>query len=122
VSADRGRRRALGAGVALVAMAAAGLGARAAERVISVNARKFVFTPNEIALTRGEPVTFELTTQDVFMGFSVPDFHVRSDIVPGKVTRLAFTPDRAGTFTFLCDVFCGDGHESMSGKLVVSSK
>jgi cytochrome c oxidase subunit 2 len=50
----------------------------------------------------------------------VPELKVRSDIVPGKVMRLALTPDRAGTFTFLCDVFCGDGHETMSGKIVVT--
>jgi heme/copper-type cytochrome/quinol oxidase subunit 2 len=35
---------------------------------------------------------------------------------------LSFTPDKAGTFTFLCDVFCGDGHEGMSGRLVVTWK
>jgi heme/copper-type cytochrome/quinol oxidase subunit 2 len=33
---------------------------------------------------------------------------------------LRFTPDRAGSFTFLCDVFCGSGHENMSGTLNVS--
>ena len=117
---DSGRRRVLEAGAALVAMAATGLGVRAAGRVVAVSARKFVFSPNEIALARGEPVTIELTTQDVFMGFSVPDFHLRADIVPGKVARVSFTPDRAGTFPFLCDVFCGDGHEAMSGKLVIT--
>jgi cytochrome c oxidase subunit II len=121
VSVDRARRRALGVGAAWVAIAATGFGVRAAApRVIAVSARKFVFTPNAIELTRGEPVTFELTTQDVFMGFSVPDLHVRADIVPGKVTRVSVTPERAGTFPFLCDVFCGDGHEAMSGKLIVT--
>ena len=30
------------------------------------------------------------------------------------------TPDKAGTFIFLCDVFCGDGHEGMNGTLVVT--
>jgi cytochrome c oxidase subunit 2 len=89
-------------------------------RVIKVSARRFVFTPNVIKLKKGEPVTFDLTTQDIFMGMNVPDFGVRSDIVPGKTMHLSFTPDKAGTFTFVCDVFCGDGHESMSGTLVVT--
>jgi heme/copper-type cytochrome/quinol oxidase subunit 2 len=32
------------------------------------------------------------------------------------------TPDRAGTFTFVvCGVFCGTGHEDMSGTLVLSA-
>ena len=102
----------------------AGLGAgalaQAAPRVIRVSARRFVFTPNEIALRRGEPVVFELTSEDVMMGFNVPDFHVRSDIVPGRVMRLSLTPDKAGKFTFLCDVFCGEGHETMNGSLTVT--
>jgi cytochrome c oxidase subunit 2 len=119
---DATRRRVLAAstGIALCAALGVSLAVRGAEKVVRVSARKFVFTPNEIALVKGEPVVIELTTEDVFMGFSVPELKVRSDIVPGKVMRLAFTPDRAGTFTFLCDVFCGDGHETMAGKLVVA--
>jgi cytochrome c oxidase subunit 2 len=89
-------------------------------RVVRIVARRFVFTPNQIALKKGEPVTFELTTADIPMGMNIPDFGVRSDIVPGRKTELTFTPGKAGTFTFVCDVFCGDGHEDMSGKLVVT--
>ena len=89
-------------------------------RIVKVSARRFVFDPKEIHLKKGEAVSFELTTQDIFMGFSVPDFGVRSDIVPGKPMHLALTPDKAGTFTFLCDIFCGDGHETMSGRLIVT--
>jgi cytochrome c oxidase subunit 2 len=122
MSVDVQRRRMLSAstGIALCAALGAGLSARGEEKVIRVSARKFIFTPSEIALKKGEPVVFELTTQDVFMGFNLPEFKTRSDIVPGKVMRMPLTPDRAGTFTFLCDVFCGDGHESMSGKIVVT--
>jgi cytochrome c oxidase subunit 2 len=122
MTVDAKRRRMLGASTGILVCAAlgAGLAARGAEKVVGVTARKFVFTPNEIALKKGEPVVIELATLDVFMGFNVPELKVRSDIVPGKVMRLALTPDRAGTFTFLCDVFCGDGHESMSGKIVVT--
>jgi cytochrome c oxidase subunit II len=119
---DAKRRRMLGASTGLFVCAAlgAGLAARGADKVVRVTARKFVFTPNVIELKKGEPVVIELATEDVFMGFNVPDFKLRSDIVPGKVMRLALTPDRAGTFTFLCDVFCGDGHETMSGKIIVT--
>jgi len=115
----RERRLFLAAG--LVALAAgAGALAQSRPRVIKVVARRFVFTPNRIELRKDEPVVFELTTEDVFMGFNVPDFSVRSDIVPGRTQRLSLTPDKSGTFTFLCDVFCGEGHESMNGTLVVT--
>ena len=90
------------------------------ERVIRIQARRFSYTPGELTLKKGEPITFELTTEDITMGFNVPDFGVRADIVPGKATRLDLTPDKAGTFTFLCDIFCGEGHEGMNGTLVVT--
>ena len=53
------------------------------------------------------------------MGFSVPDFHARADILPDKVARLRIVPDKTGTFTFVCDIFCGTGHEDMEGTIVV---
>ncbi|MGE5616479.1 MAG: cupredoxin domain-containing protein [Bacillota bacterium] len=94
--------------------------AQAGPRVIPVVARKFVFIPNEIKLKKGEPVTLEFTSPEVVMGFNLPDFKVRTDIIPGQTAHVTFTPDKAGTFTFLCDVFCGDGHEGMNGTLVVT--
>jgi cytochrome c oxidase subunit 2 len=90
------------------------------DKVIQVKARRFVFDPQEIHLTRGVPVTLEFTSLDVPMGFNLPDFGVRSDIMPGALTRLQFTPDKVGQFLFHCDVFCGSGHETMEGTVVVS--
>jgi cytochrome c oxidase subunit 2 len=55
------------------------------------------------------------------MGFNLPDYGVRTDIVPGQEAVLRFVADKPGHFTFLCDVFCGNGHENMSGELVVTA-
>jgi cytochrome c oxidase subunit 2 len=96
-------------------------GAQPAERVIAVVARKFVFLPNEIALRHGEPVVLEFSAVEVVMGFFAPDLNLRAVIVPGQVARVRFVPDRVGRFDFLCDIFCGEGHEGMSGKIVVSA-
>src|SRR5512135_451723 len=115
-------RRRFIAGTAAAALAAGGAWAvlaAPAERIIRVTARRFVFLPNVLTLKRGVPVTLEFTSADVVMGFSAPDFNVRTDIIPGQVSRLRFTPDKVGDFTFLCDVFCGDGHEGMNGTLHV---
>jgi len=65
------------------------------------------------------PVVLELTTADVLMGFNAPDFAVRADIIPGQVARVRLVPDKVGTFAFLCDIFCGSGHETMSGTITV---
>jgi cytochrome c oxidase subunit 2 len=89
------------------------------EQVIKVNSRKFEFIPAAITLKKGVPVVLELTSADVIMGFNVPDFKNRATIIPGVVTRIRIVPDKVGTFTFFCDVFCGDGHEEMSGLITV---
>ncbi len=89
------------------------------EKVIKITAKKFNYIPGEVKLKKGVPVILEFRSQDVLMGFNLPDFNVRADIVPGKATRLRLTPDKTGTFVFLCDIFCGTGHEEMNGKLTV---
>jgi cytochrome c oxidase subunit 2 len=105
----------LGYGAGLVA---AGTAAPRA-RVIKMSARRFAYTPNHLTVKKGTPVVLELTSVDVLMGINIPDLNVRADIVPGKVTHLRFVPDKAGTFVFLCDIFCGSGHEQMQGTLTV---
>ena len=112
--------------IATVAVMLGSLGAYVAaqsaepkEKVIKITAKKFNYTPGEVKLKKGVPVILEFRTQDVLMGFNLPDFNARADIVPGKTTRLRLVPDKTGTFVFLCDVFCGTGHEEMNGKLTV---
>jgi len=88
-------------------------------RVVPIRAYKFSYDPDEIVLKANEPVTLELTSSDVVMGFNAPDFAVRATVIPGQVARVRLVPDKPGTFLFHCDVFCGDGHESMDGTLRV---
>jgi cytochrome c oxidase subunit 2 len=89
------------------------------EQIIRISASTFEFNPSEITVKKGVPVTLELVSQDRHHGFKLPEFHLRADIKAGVVEKLRFVPDKAGTFTFFCDVFCGDGHEDMSGTLKV---
>ena len=93
--------------------------AQAKPRIIAITAKKFEYEPAELTLKLNEPVVFQLKTLDVVMGFSVPDFGVRGTIIPGQVTEVPMTPTKTGEFTFLCDVFCGSGHENMEGTMRV---
>jgi cytochrome c oxidase subunit 2 len=121
---DRMNRRALLQTTGALALASATTVFAAAQakkpRVIRVVAKKFEFVPAEIHVRQGEAISLLFTAPEVPMGFNLADFQLRADIVPGKVARVDFTPDKAGRFTFLCDVFCGSGHEEMSGTLVVT--
>jgi cytochrome c oxidase subunit 2 len=112
-------------GVAMTVLACGCVGtyvaAQAAPRakVIDMTAKRFDYAPAHLTLKKGQPVVLKLRTKDVVMGFNLPDFNVRADIVPDKVARVRFTPDKAGTFTFVCDIFCGTGHEHMQGTVTV---
>ena len=87
---------------------------------IEVDVRKFAFAPAEIRVKKGQTVTFVLSTTDFVHGFAIPDFNARADVIPGKPTEMTITPDKAGSFHVLCDNFCGEGHDKMSGFLVVT--
>lgn len=117
---DRQRRKLLaelvGAGLAALGGFAA---AQPEEQTVRVSARRFSYEPNPIRLKKGVPTVLELTSVDVMMGFNAPDFGVRSDIPPGMVSRVRFTPHESGEFVFHCDIFCGSGHEDMAGVIRV---
>jgi cytochrome c oxidase subunit 2 len=74
---------------------------------------------NEIRVPRGKPVKFILTASDVIHGFYLPDYRVKIDAIPGRLTTLWVTPEKAGTYTIFCTVYCGDGHSGMNAQLIV---
>jgi cytochrome c oxidase subunit 2 len=89
-------------------------------RVVRVVAKRFRYVPSEVSLRKGEPVVLELVSEDRVHGFKLPAFGIRTDLRPNEAVRVPVTPGKAGRFTFACDVFCGDGHDDMSGTLVVT--
>ena len=121
MATDPSRRRFV---ASLVVPGAGALGLRAsaqpAEPVVRIVAKRFEFTPSEVHLKKGVTTVLELTSADVPMGFSAPDFKLRGDVLPGTITKLRITPEKAGSFGFVCDVFCGSGHEDMQGTIVVT--
>jgi cytochrome c oxidase subunit 2 len=95
------------------------LAAAAGEQVIHMTAKKFEYAPSEITVKKGIPVVIEIVSLDRKHGFSLSEFNVRTDVIPGQTNTVRFTPDKVGKFNFHCDLFCGSGHEGMSGTLTV---
>lgn len=90
-------------------------------REIPVEVRRFFYSPNRIAVKAREPVVLAFTAIDFVHGFNVPDLHLRADLIPGRVVRVPLRFEKAGEVDFLCDNFCGDGHEGMNGKFIVTA-
>lgn len=73
----------------------------------------------ELHLPLDRPVKLLLRSKDVLHDFTVPQFRVKMDMVPGMVTFLWLTPTKAGQYEILCEELCGMGHFAMRGRVVV---
>ena len=116
-----GRRR-----LVIAAAVASGLGlthalAQAEPRMVTLTARRFRYEPEEIPLKVGERVVVLITSLDFVHGMNIPDLGKRLDLVPGRESRLELQPMRPGVIDFVCDNFCGAGHEEMHGRFVVTA-
>ncbi len=88
-------------------------------RVVAITARRFEFVPKEITLKQGESVTLRLTSEDVTHGFFMKVLGIDAVIEPGQPTDVTITPQTTGSFTTICDHFCGEGHGNMHMTIVV---
>lgn len=112
--------RRLAFAVALMCYAAfTNSGHAAAPRVVEITAKRFGFSPNQITLKKGETVTLRLKSEDVTHGFFMRALKIDEVIEPGTPTDVTVTPQTAGTFTTICDHFCGANHGNMNMKIVV---
>jgi cytochrome c oxidase subunit II len=88
-------------------------------RVVELTAKRFEYSPKEITLKRGEPVTLRIHSEDVAHGLFSKKLKLDADILPKNTTEVTITPEEAGTFTAICNHFCGAGHGGMKLKIVV---
>ena len=52
-------------------------------------------------------------------GFFSRPLHFDEDLAPGKTVPVRIAPAEAGTYTVICDHYCGSGHGGMKLKIVV---
>jgi cytochrome c oxidase subunit 2 len=90
-------------------------------RIVEISARRFEFVPNRVELVAGQTVRLRLSSKDVRHGFFQKDLSIDSEFVPGESTEIDVTAREAGTFTAICDRFCGSGHGGMKMTFVVAA-
>jgi cytochrome c oxidase subunit 2 len=92
------------------------------ELVVNVTGQQFTWTfeypqekveSTELVLPKDRPVEFHIETNDVIHSFWVPEFRLKSDAVPGLITKIRLTPDRLGRYQVVCAELCGIGHAAM---------
>ncbi|HXZ81768.1 MAG TPA: cupredoxin domain-containing protein [Terriglobales bacterium] len=107
------------AGAVLMLTVVPAVRAEDSPRVIDITAKRFSFTPNQITLKKGETVKLRLRSEDVTHGFFSKPLKIDELIPAGQTTEITLTPQVAGSFTTICDHFCGSGHGNMNMTIVV---
>lgn len=96
--------------------------------IVNVTAQQFTWhfdypsqkvTSDQLMLQKDRPVEFRLKTKDVIHSFWVPEFRLKSDIVPGMTTKIRVTPNKIGSWNVICAELCGLGHSTMRQQVTV---
>jgi cytochrome c oxidase subunit 2 len=74
---------------------------------------------NALHVPMGQPVQLTMISQDVFHSFSVPDFRVKREVIPGRYTTVWFNATTPGTYHIFCTQYCGTLHSGMIGEVTV---
>ena len=92
-------------------------------RVASYEAFRFGFSPDPLVVTAGERVRLRVKSRDVEHGMMIPEIDFSSTMPVGDAKDVEFiAPASPGEYPVFCNVFCGTGHGSMKGTLVVLPK
>lgn len=75
----------------------------------------------ELHVPTGQEVKLTISANDVIHAFWVPEFRLKQDAIPGRQTRLRFTPTRVGTYPVICAELCGAYHGAMKTKVIVQT-
>jgi cytochrome c oxidase subunit II len=67
------------------------------------------------------PVKLLLSSRDVIHSFFVPDFRVKKDVIPGRMTSLWFEALEPGVYPVYCTEYCGEGHSTMRAQVIALS-
>lgn len=82
----------------------------------------FGVVSDQLHVPEGKQVLLQMTSLDVIHSFWVPEFRVKEDVVPGRITELRITPTLAGDYKVRCAELCGTSHAYMENPVVISSK
>lgn len=83
---------------------------------------QYGFTSNELHLPVNKQVVLQMESVDVIHSFWVPEFRIKQDVVPGRVTEYRITPTLIGSYKVRCSEMCGVSHAYMESPVIVSAE
>lgn len=92
-------------------------------QVVEVSGRMWQWQLSETEVKAGEPVRFEVTSDDVNHGLGIYDsdlvLQAQTQAMPEYTNVLEHTFDEPGTYQFFCLEYCGVAHHDMVAELTV---
>ncbi len=76
-------------------------------------------TVGDLFVPVNKPVKLIMSSEDVLHAFFIPNFRVKSDVVPGMYTHVWFEAKVPGIHQVYCTEYCGTSHSGMLARLVV---
>lgn len=73
------------------------------------------FSPSEITVKAGQPVTIKFVGTGGVHGVESKELGIPATMItPGGTKTVTFTPQKAGTYTLHCTIMCGPKHANMA--------
>lgn len=91
-------------------------------RTWSFNPDPNVQTPPTFKVPVGSQVDIVATSRDVIHGLYFNGADVNLMLIPGRIGRLTASFSKPGEYLFVCHEYCGVGHQTMYGKIVVEGQ
>ena len=91
-------------------------------RAITLTARNYAFSPDRIEIIKDDLVSLTIEGADQVHSFAIDEFRIAKRIAAGTTVTIEFRADRAGSFTYYCNIAADPGCKAMRGTLVVSPR
>jgi cytochrome c oxidase subunit 2 len=72
-----------------------------------------------LELEEGKTYRLHLASMDWLHGFSLQPENINIQVHPNYEHVLTITPTRAGTYSIICNEYCGINHHTMASRLYV---
>jgi len=99
--------------------------------VIKVKAQQFAWTfeypevgvfSDTLHLPVDRQILLKMESADVIHSLWIPEFRIKQDVVPGRITEYRVTPTLVGDYKVRCAELCGTSHSYMLAGVVVESE
>ncbi len=72
-----------------------------------------------LELEKGKTYKLHLSAMDYMHGFSLQPQNINIQVHPNYDHTVTITPNAAGTYSIVCNEYCGIGHHTMVGRIYV---